>query len=119
MAECGELRRGKAQFERSLNRLQTDYLDLYLIHQPYDDVHGAWRAMEELYEAGKIRAIGVSNFHSDRLVDLTAFNRIAPMVNQIENNVFHQQVQEVNFMQANGIVAEACAGDYQWYSLNQ
>lgn len=97
----------KAQFERSLNRLQTDYLDLYLIHQPYGDVHGAWRAMEELYEAGKIRAIGVSNFHSDRLVDLTEFNCIKPMVNQIEINPFHQQAQAVNFMQANGIVAEA------------
>lgn len=85
----------KAQFERSLNRLQTDYVDLYLIHQPYGDVHGAWRAMEELYEAKRIRAIGVSNFHPDRLEDLIGFNRTRPMVNQIEVNVFHQQVQAV------------------------
>lgn len=96
-----------AQFERSLNRLQTDYVDLYLIHQPFGDVFGAWRAMEELYEAGKIRAIGVSNFHADRLADLSAFNRIAPMVNQVEVNVFHQQAGEVNYMQANGIVPTA------------
>ena len=97
----------KAQFERSLNRLQLDYLDLYLIHQPYGDVHGAWRAIEELFDAGKIRAIGVSNFHSDRLVDLATFNRIAPMVNQIEVNPFHQQTREVGYMQANGITVAA------------
>lgn len=76
----------KAQFARSLQRLQLDYIDLYLIHQPYGDVHGARRAMEELYEEGKIRAIGVSNFHPDRLADLIAFNRIIPAVNQIEVN---------------------------------
>ena len=70
----------KAQFERSLNRLQLDYVDLYLIHQPYGDVHGAWRAMEELHQAGKIRAIGVSNFHPDRLADLIAFNKVTPAV---------------------------------------
>ncbi len=74
----------KAQFERSLNRLQLDYVDLYLIHQPYGDVHGAWRAMAELQQAGKIRAIGVSNFHPDRLADLMAFNKVAPTINQIE-----------------------------------
>lgn len=71
----------KAQFERSLNRLQLDYVDVYLIHQPYGDVHGAWRAMEELHRAGKIRAIGVSNFHPDRLADLIAFNNITPAIN--------------------------------------
>lgn len=97
----------KGQFERSLNRLQLDYLDLYLIHQPFGDVHGSWRALEELYEAGKIRAIGVSNFHSDRLEDLMAFNPIKPMVNQIEVNPFHQQSRAVNHMQANGIAVEA------------
>lgn len=74
----------KAQFERSLNRLQLDYVDLYLIHQPYGDVHGAWRAMEELQQAGKIRAIGVSNFHPDRLADLIAFNNVVPAVNQLK-----------------------------------
>lgn len=113
----------KAQFERSLNRLQTDYIDLYLIHQPFGDVHGSWRAMEELYEAGKIRAIGVSNFHADRLADLIAFNRIVPMVNQVEVNVFHQQVQEVNYMQAKGIVAEAwgsfAEGKYDFFNNPQ
>lgn len=74
----------KAQFERSLNRLQLDYVDLYLIHQPYGDVHGARRAMEELQQAGKIRAIGVSNFHPDRLADLIAFNNVVPAVNQLK-----------------------------------
>lgn len=73
----------KAQFERSLKRLNMDYVDLYLIHQPYGDVHGAWRAMEEL-QPGLIRAIGVSNFHPDRLADLIAFNKIVPAVNQVE-----------------------------------
>ncbi|MEG1251597.1 MAG: aldo/keto reductase, partial [Citrobacter sp.] len=82
----------KAQFERSMNRLQLDYLDLYLIHQPIGDVHGAWRAMEELYAAGKIRAIGVSNFHPDRLADLMAFNQVKPAVNQVEVNPFNQQL---------------------------
>ncbi|CFB68775.1 aldo/keto reductase [Yersinia enterocolitica] len=85
----------KAQFERSLNRLQLDYVDLYLIHQPYGDVHGAWRAMEELHLAGKIRAIGVSNFQPDRLADLMAFNKIVPAVNQIEVNPFNQQLHAV------------------------
>lgn len=85
----------KAQFERSLNRLQLDYVDLYLIHQPYGDVHGAWRAMEELQQAGKIRAIGVSNFHPDRLADLIAFNNVVPAVNQVEVNPFNQQLQAV------------------------
>jgi len=99
----------KAQFERSLNRLQLDYVDLYLIHQPYGDVHGAWRAMEELHKAGKIRAIGVSNFHPDRLADLMAFNTIAPAVNQVEVNPFNQQLHAVPWMQSHGIQPEAWA----------
>ncbi|MGR3806602.1 aldo/keto reductase [Pasteurella testudinis] len=99
----------KAQFERSLNRLQTDYVDLYLIHQPYGDVHGAWRAMEELYQAGKIRAIGVSNFHPDRIADLSAFNNIVPAVNQIEVNPFHQQLHAVPWLQTKGVQPEAWA----------
>lgn len=99
----------KAQFERSLNRLQLDYVDLYLIHQPYGDVHGAWRAMEELHSAGKIRAIGVSNFHPDRLADLIAFNKIKPAVNQVEVNPFNQQLQSVPWMQANDVQPEAWA----------
>ena len=78
----------KAQFERSLNRLQSDYVDLYLIHQPIGDVHGAWRAMQELQAADKIRAIGVSNFHPDRLADLSAFHAVKPALNQIEVNPF-------------------------------
>lgn len=81
----------KAAFERSLNKLQLDYLDLWLIHQPYGDVYGAWRAMEELHRAGRIRAIGVSNFYPDRLVDFVLHNQIAPAVNQIEIHPFHQQ----------------------------
>ena len=99
----------KAQFERSLNRLQLDYVDLYLIHQPYGDVHGAWRAMEELQQAGKIRAIGVSNFHPDRLADLIAFNNVVPAVNQVEVNPFNQQLHAVPWMQSRGIQPEAWA----------
>ncbi len=99
----------KAQFERSLNRLQLDYVDLYLIHQPYGDVHGAWRAMEEFQQAGKIRAIGVSNFHPDRLADLIAFNKVAPAVNQIEVNPFNQQLHAVPWNQSRGIQPEAWA----------
>lgn len=99
----------KAQFERSLNRLQMDYVDLYLIHQPIGDVHGAWRAMEELYAAGKIRAIGVSNFHPDRLADLMAFNQVKPAVNQVEVNPFNQQLHAVPWMQSKDIQPEAWA----------
>jgi 2,5-diketo-D-gluconate reductase A len=99
----------KAQFERSLNRLQLDYVDLYLIHQPYGDAHGAWRTMEELHQAGKIRAIGVSNFHPDRLVDLIAFNNITPAVNQVEVNPFNQQLHAVPWMKSRGIQPEAWA----------
>lgn len=99
----------KAQFERSLNRLQLDYVDLYLIHQPYGDVHGAWRAMEELQQAGKIRAIGVSNFQPDRLADLMAFNNVVPAVNQIEVNPFNQQLHAVPWMKSRGIQPEAWA----------
>lgn len=99
----------KAQFERSLNRLQLDYLDLYLIHQPIGDIHGAWRAMEELYAAGKIRAIGVSNFHPDRLADLIAFNKIKPAVNQVEVNPFNQQLHAVAWMKTRDIQPEAWA----------
>lgn len=99
----------KVQFERSLNRLQLDYVDLYLIHQPYGDVHGAWRAMAELQQAGKIRAIGVSNFHPDRLADLMAFNKVAPAINQIEVNPFNQQLHAVPWMQSRHIQPQAWA----------
>jgi 2,5-diketo-D-gluconate reductase A len=95
--------------DESLQRLQLDYLDLYLIHQPFGDVHGSWRAMEEAYRAGKLRAIGVSNFHPDRLMDIIAFNEIAPAVNQVEVNPFHQQADSTAFMQTVGVQAQAWA----------
>jgi len=97
----------KRAFERSLARLQLDYLDLYLIHQPYSDVHGAWRAMEELYEAGRIRAIGVSNFHPDRLMDLMVHNRVMPAVNQIETHPFCQQTETAQFLLENKVQIES------------
>jgi diketogulonate reductase-like aldo/keto reductase len=97
----------KRAFERSLNRLQLDYLDLYLIHQPYGDVYGSWRAMEELYREGKIKAIGVSNFHPDRVMDLIVHNEIVPMVNQIETHPFHQQIETQQFLQENNIQIES------------
>jgi 2,5-diketo-D-gluconate reductase A len=95
--------------DKSLVRLQLDYLDLYLIHQPFGDVHGSWRAMEEALKAGKVRAIGVSNFHPDRLMDIIAYNEVVPAVNQIEVNPFLQQEESVAFMRANGVQAEAWA----------
>lgn len=95
--------------DKALQRLQLDYLDLYLIHQPFGDVHGAWRAMEDAYRGGKLRAIGVSNFYPDRLMDIIAFNDIAPAVNQVEINPFFQQADSAAFMRANGVQAEAWA----------
>lgn len=99
----------KQAFYRSLERLQTDYLDLYLIHQPYSDIHGSWRAMEDLYREGVIKAIGVSNFSSAQLADLITFNGIAPMVNQVETHPFCQQWQAADFMQQHNIAIEAWA----------
>lgn len=99
--------KAKKAFEKSLNKLQLDYLDLYLIHQPYNDVHGAWRAMEELYKEGRIKAIGISNFQPDRVADLISFNEIVPAVNQIETHPFHQQIETHNFLQENGIQHES------------
>lgn len=93
----------KEAFARSLERLQLDYLDLYLIHQPFGDVHGSWRAMEELYREGKVKAIGVSNFHSDRLIDLIIHNEVVPAVNQVETHVFNQQIESHNFMKENNV----------------
>jgi 2,5-diketo-D-gluconate reductase A len=101
--------RTKLAIDKSLGRLGLDYLDLYLIHQPFGDVHGAWRAMEEAHRAGKLRAIGVSNFHTDRLMDLIAFNEIAPAVNQVEVNPFLQQEESIAFMRQHGVQAEAWA----------
>ena len=97
----------KKAFEKSLKRLQLDYLDLYLIHQPFNDVHGSWRAMEELYQEGKTRAIGVSNFQPDRLMDLIAFNKIVPAVNQIETHPFNQQIETQKFLKENGVQHES------------
>ncbi len=96
----------KKSFQQSLDRLQLDYLDLYLIHQPYGDVHGTWHAMEELYEAGKIKAIGVANFQPDRLMDLIAFNKIPPAVNQIETHPFNQQIEAQAFLNNNNVQIE-------------
>jgi|TARA_R110000787_G_scaffold281775_1_gene393263 2,5-diketo-D-gluconate reductase A len=97
----------KAAFERSLKKLRIDYLDLYLIHQPYGDIYGAWRAMEELHRAGRIRAIGISNFYPDRVVDFVIHNEIVPAVNQIEIHPFHQQTEAHALLQEHGIQAEA------------
>ena len=97
----------KQAFERSLDKLQLEYLDLYLIHQPYGDVYGAWRAMQELYRAGRIKAIGVSNFYPDRVMDFIVHNEIAPAVNQIETHPFHQQLETQTFLQENNVQIEA------------
>jgi 2,5-diketo-D-gluconate reductase A len=97
----------KQAFERSLQRLQLEYLDLYLIHQPFGDVYGAWRAMEELYREGRIRAIGVSNFQPDRLMDLIVHNQVVPTVNQIETHPFNQQIETQKFLQANNVQIES------------
>ena len=93
----------KAAFQKSLDLLQLDYLDLYLIHQPFGDVYGSWKAMQELYNAGKIKAIGVANFQPDRVIDLTVNSGFTPAVNQIETHPFHQQLETQNFLQDNNI----------------
>jgi len=94
-------------FERSMKRLQIDTLDLYLIHQPIGDVFGTWRAMEELYRDGRIRAIGVSNFYPDRVMDFIMHNEVIPAVNQIETHPFHQQVEAQRFLRENGVQMES------------
>ncbi len=97
----------KAAFNHSMERLQLDYLDLYLIHQPYGDVYGSWRAMEELNREGRIRAIGISNFHPDRVMDFIIQQEILPAVNQIETHPFHQQVETQKFLKENNIQIES------------
>jgi len=97
----------KRAFGRSMERLQLDYLDLYLIHQPYGDVYGSWRAMQELYRDGVIKAIGVSNFHPDRVMDFIVHNEVIPAVNQIETHPFHQQVETQKFLVENKIQIES------------
>jgi len=99
--------RAKKAFEKSLHRLQLDYLDLYLIHQPYGDVYGSWRAMEELNREGRIRAIGVSNFQPDRVMDLIIHNEMVPAINQIETHPFNQQIETQKFLQANNVQIES------------
>ena len=99
----------RAAFERSLARLGLDYLDLYLIHQPFSDVYGAWRDMEALLKEGRVRAIGVSNFGPDRVMDLMLHNAVAPAVNQIEVHPFNQQIDPQRLLQDNGIQVEAWA----------
>lgn len=101
--------RAKKSIETSLNNLGVDYLDLYLLHQPYGDVSGAWRALEEAYKAGKIRAIGVSNFYADQLKNLELSNEIKPVINQIEVNPWYQQNSEVEFNQSEDVRVEAWA----------
>lgn len=93
----------KAAFHKSLDKLQLDYLDLYLIHQPYGDVFGSWRAMQELYQEGKIKAIGVANFYPDRIVDLIENSGFTPAINQIETHPFHQQIQTQQFLENNKV----------------
>jgi len=94
-------------FEKSFSKLQLDYLDLYLIHQPYGDVYGSWRAMEELYKEGRIKAIGVSNFQPDRVMDLIVHNEVVPAINQIETHPFCQQIATQKFLQNNNVQIES------------
>lgn len=99
----------KASVMESMNKLRTDYLDLCLLHQPFADYYGTWRALEELYREGKIRAIGVSNFYPDRLVDIASFADISPMVNQVETHPFNQQKTAKEYMDKYGVQIEAWA----------
>lgn len=99
----------RASVLASMDKLQTDYLDLVLLHQPFGDYYGAYRALEDLYDTGKLRAIGVSNFYPDRLVDLASFARIAPMVNQVEIHPYHQQTEALSWMEKYHAQPEAWA----------
>lgn len=94
-------------FEKSLSALQLDYIDLYLIHQPFGDIFGSWRAMQDLYNDGKVKAIGVCNFLPDRIMDLITNSGFTPAVNQIETHPFHQQIENHQFLQDNGVQIEA------------
>ena len=99
--------KARKSFERSLQRLGLDYLDLYLIHQPFGDVYGAWRAMEELYREGRVRAIGVSNFYPDRVMDLIVHHEVIPAVNQIETHPFNQQIETQRFLEEQQVQIES------------
>lgn len=99
----------KKSVEESMRKLKTDYLDLVLLHQPFGDAYSAYRALEDLYDEGKIRAIGISNFYVDRMVDFASFNRIKPMVNQVETHIFNQQKNLKEWADKYGIQLEAWA----------
>ena len=99
----------KPAFDRSMKLLGLDYLDLYLIHQPYNDVYGAWRAMQELYREGRVKAIGVSNFYPDRVMDLIVHNEVKPAVNQVETHAFYQQTATQTFLQEQNVQMESWA----------
>lgn len=101
--------KAKKSIEESLKKLQLDYLDLVLIHQPFNDYYGTYRAMEDLYKEGKLKAIGVSNFYPDRLIDLIKFNEVVPAVNQVETHVFNQQVKAQEIMKKYGVHVQAWA----------
>lgn len=101
ISNAGEEKAAKS-IDESLRKLQTDYIDLLLIHQPFNDYYGTWRAMEKAYKAGKLRAIGVSNFYPDRFIDLAEFSEIPPMVNQVETHVFNQQIEAQQIMEQYG-----------------
>lgn len=99
----------KASVMESMRKLKTDYIDLVLLHQPFSDIYGAWRALEELYDEGKIKAIGISNFFADRMIDFASFNRIKPMVNQMETHIFDQQKDLMKWAEKYGVQLEAWA----------
>lgn len=101
--------KARASVLESMKKLRTDYIDLVLLHQPFGDAYGAWRALEKLYEEGKIRAIGISNFYVDRMVEFANFTRIRPMVNQVETHPFNQQTEAKKWMDKYGIQIEAWA----------
>ncbi|MEW8995046.1 aldo/keto reductase [Clostridium sp.] len=101
--------KAKTSIEKSLKKLQLEYLDLVLIHQPFNDYYGTYKAMEEMYKRGKIRAIGVSNFYPDRLIDLIKFNEIVPAINQVETHPFNQQVKAKEIMDKYGVQIESWA----------
>lgn len=99
--------KAKEGFKRSLDRLGLDYVDLYLIHQPYNDYYGAWRALEELYEEGKVKSIGVDNFTQDRMADFLFFNKVKPAVNMIECNAYFQREDECRYLKEQNILMQA------------
>ncbi|WP_346915385.1 aldo/keto reductase [Clostridium sp.] len=101
--------KAKTSIEKSLKKLQLEYLDLVLIHQPFNDYYGTYKAMEEMYKRGKIRAIGVSNFYPDRLIDLIKFNEVVPAINQVETHIFNQQVKAKEIMDKYGVQIESWA----------